>query len=61
MFDFGAEMVDDPDVRVVDEYWVARLGLRPEQVDEIAARENAEIERRLQEYRDGRPELDARL
>jgi putative phosphoribosyl transferase len=56
--EFGFGAIAPGGVRVVDDYWAGRLGLSEVDVDAIAARELAEIDRRLQEYRGGRPELD---
>jgi predicted phosphoribosyltransferase len=49
-------------VRIVDERIVAHLGISSEDIDRIAAREEIEMERRLQVYRDGLPppELEGR-
>src|SRR4051812_46425658 len=55
--EFGFGAVAPGGVRVVEHFWVERLGLSEAQVDEIVQRELAEIERRLNEYRGGKPEL----
>ena len=43
------------DVQVVDEHLVRRLGVRPEEVDRIVARERAELARRAERYRGEHP------
>ena len=45
-------------VRVLNRSVTGPLDIRPEVVDEVAAREAAELERREQAYRPGRPPLD---
>jgi predicted phosphoribosyltransferase len=45
-------------VRVVNRSVAGALGIPPEVIDEVAARESAELERREQAYRPGRPPLD---
>ncbi|HLX87563.1 MAG TPA: hypothetical protein VKR22_03740, partial [Acidimicrobiales bacterium] len=45
-------------VRVMNDPLVARLEVPEEAIDEIAARETVELERRLHTYRGGRPALD---
>jgi len=42
-------------VRIVDEQIVTHLGISAEDIERIAAREEIEMERRLQRYRDGAP------
>jgi predicted phosphoribosyltransferase len=44
-------------IRVLNEDVVHALGIRPEQIDLVAARERVELERREREYREGRPSL----
>jgi putative phosphoribosyl transferase len=45
-------------VRIVDERMVAELRIDPSELDEIAARETAELERRVTRYRRGRAPLE---
>jgi putative phosphoribosyl transferase len=45
-------------VRVVNAQLVDQLGISPEELDVVAAREGAELERRLAAYRGGRPAVD---
>jgi putative phosphoribosyl transferase len=45
-------------VRIVDERMVAELRIDPSELDEIAARETAELERRVERYRRGRAPLE---
>ena len=47
-------------VRVLNEELVRRLGLSAQELDEVVAREEAELERREAAYRDGRPRPDLR-
>ena len=42
-------------IRVINEDVVQALGVRPEQIDAAAAREQIELERREREYTEGRP------
>ncbi len=50
-------------VRVLNDALVAQLGVAPEVIEEVTAREGAELRRRLEAYRGGRPalELSARM
>jgi predicted phosphoribosyltransferase len=47
-------------VRVLNERVIAEAAVREEEVDEVARREQAEVERREQLYRDGHAPLDVR-
>jgi putative phosphoribosyl transferase len=47
-----------PGVRVLDEDMIERLGVTDEYLDEEIAREEAEILRRTERYRGGRPPVD---
>jgi putative phosphoribosyl transferase len=47
-------------VRVLNEELVRRLGLSAQELDEVVAREEAELERREEAYRGGRPRPDLR-
>lgn len=47
-------------VRVLNEGVVQSLGIPPSIIDQVAAREQAELERREREYRAGRPAPDVR-
>ena len=47
-------------VRVLNEELVRRLGLSSQELDEVVAREEAELERREAAYRGGRPRPDLR-
>ena len=47
-------------VRVLNEELVRRLGLSAQELDEVVAREEAELERREAAYRGGRPRPDLR-
>lgn len=42
-------------VRVLNDDVVQWLGIRPDQIDAVAAREQVELERREREYKEGRP------
>jgi putative phosphoribosyl transferase len=53
--ELGIGAVCEGGVRFVDERMCAALGITPDDVDAIAAREAAEIERRVRRYRRGRP------
>ena len=53
--ELGLGAVTEGGTRFVDEDMCAALGVAPEEIDEIVARERVEIERRLQRYRNGRP------
>ncbi|MGZ3439954.1 MAG: phosphoribosyltransferase family protein [Polyangia bacterium] len=53
--ELGLGAITEGGTRWVDEDMCATLGVTPEEIDEIAAREQLEIERRLQRYRNGRP------
>jgi predicted phosphoribosyltransferase len=55
---FGA--IAQGGVRVLDESIVKMLGITPEQIEQVAAKELVELERRLRVYRGGRPPLDVR-
>jgi len=47
-------------VRVLDQAAVTWLGITPEQLDEVTAREEVEMGRRIRSYRGDRPPLDVR-
>jgi putative phosphoribosyl transferase len=47
-------------MRVLNEDVVQALGIPPEVIDAVAAKEQKELERREHEYRDGRPPIDVR-
>lgn len=53
--EFGFGAVAEDGARVVDEGTVAMLGLRGEEIAEVAAREEAELRRRVRRYRGDRP------
>lgn len=55
--EYGIGAVAEGGVRLIDPEAVAILGLRNGVVDQIAARETAELERRAELYRDDRPRL----
>ena len=42
-------------IRVLNEHVVTMSGVSPAQIDAVAAREQAELDRREREYREGRP------
>lgn len=52
--EFGFGAVGEGGVAVIDRHLVERLGLSPTEIDRVAARESAEVTRRLAAYRDGR-------
>ena len=54
--EYGIGAVAPGGVRVLNEYAVGRLGIPEAYLDEITARETAEVERRLRQFRRGRPE-----
>jgi len=56
--EYGIGAVAEGGVRVIDPEAIAILGLRNGIVDQIAARETAELARRSELYRDGRPPLN---
>jgi len=60
--ELGLGAITEGGTRFVDEEMCAALGVTAQEIDEIAAREKIEIERRLQRYRNGRPlpSLDGR-
>jgi putative phosphoribosyl transferase len=47
-------------IRVLNEDVIRALGIPEEVVDEVAAEEEQELQRREREYRDGRPPIDVR-
>lgn len=47
-------------IRIVDNAAVTWLGITPEQLEEVTAHEEAELRRRLQQYRGDRPIMDVR-
>lgn len=55
---FGA--IAQGGVRVIDQSIVKTLGITPEQIEKVAAKELVELERRLRVYRGSRPPLDVR-
>ena len=52
--ELGLGAVTEGGTRFVDEAMCAELGVTSDEIDEIAAREELEIERRVQRYRNGR-------
>src|ERR687890_1069843 len=54
--EFGIGAVSVGGVRVLNRDVIRRLGIPDEYVEQITARENAEVERRLRYFRGGRPE-----
>jgi putative phosphoribosyl transferase len=55
---FGA--IGEGGIRTLNHELVTRLGLSAEQIDAITAREQAELERRVRRYREGRPPVPVR-
>lgn len=55
--EYGIGAIAEGGVRLIDPEAIAILGLRNGIVDQIAARETAELERRAELYRDARPPL----
>lgn len=55
--EFAMGAVGEGGVLVLDDTVVRRLGITEEQVGQVVARERAEVERRVQSYRHGRPPL----
>ena len=53
--ELGLGAITEGGTRFVDEDMCAVLGVSPQEIDEIAAREQIEIEHRLRRYRNGRP------
>ncbi|HEX9105400.1 MAG TPA: phosphoribosyltransferase family protein, partial [Polyangia bacterium] len=53
--ELGLGAITEGGGRFVDEQMCAALGVEPEEVDAIAAREAVEIDRRVRRYRNGRP------
>ena len=58
--EFGFGAVGPGGVRVVDPHTVRMLGLAEDEIEEIAAQETRELERRLERYRGDRPMPDLR-
>lgn len=56
--EFGIGAVAASGVRVLNEEAIRMLDVSPEEIDEIAAREAAEVQRRLKHYRQDRPPPD---
>jgi predicted phosphoribosyltransferase len=56
--EFGFGAIGEGGVRVIDADVVARIGLRPADIERVTERERAELERRVARYRAGRPTLD---
>jgi putative phosphoribosyl transferase len=56
--EFAIGAVGEEGVRSVDDAAVRMLGVRPHELDEVERRERAELERRLDTYRSGRPRVD---
>jgi putative phosphoribosyl transferase len=52
--ELGLGAITEGGTRFVDEQMCQALGVTPQEIDEIAAREQLEIERRVQRYRHGR-------
>ena len=52
--ELGLGAITEGGARFVDEQMCQALGVTPQEIDEIAAREQLEIERRVQRYRNGR-------
>ena len=52
--ELGVGAICEGGTRFVDQSMCAALGITSDEIDEIAARESAEIERRVRRYRDGR-------
>jgi putative phosphoribosyl transferase len=53
--ELGVGAICEGGIRFVDVSMCAALGITRDEIDEIAARESAEIERRVRRYRNGRP------
>jgi putative phosphoribosyl transferase len=53
--ELGMGGIGEGGVRVLNEALIARLGITAEQVDAVAAEEQAELERRVRRYRGDRP------
>ncbi|MFA7372129.1 MAG: alpha/beta family hydrolase [bacterium] len=47
-----------PGVRIINETLVRQLGIAPQEIDKIAGRETAEMQRRLRLYRSNRPAVE---
>ncbi|MBA2442379.1 MAG: phosphoribosyltransferase [Rubrobacter sp.] len=58
--ELGIGAVAPGGVRVIDDHTVALLGLSEEEIDALAERELAEVERRTRRFREGRPEPELR-
>lgn len=58
--ELGMGAVAEGGVRVLNDELIAQLGVTARQIDETAAAELAELERRVRVYRGGRPMLDVR-
>jgi putative phosphoribosyl transferase len=56
--ELGLGAIAEGGVRLVNSALVAQLGVPPEVIDEVAAREEIELERRLRRYRGDRPAID---
>ncbi len=55
---FGA--IAEGDARVVDEYAVRALGIRPEQIERVVSAEQVELARRASAFRGDRPPADVK-
>ncbi len=53
--EFGVGAIAEGDVRIIDHRALAALGIEPEELKEVVARETAELERRQRLYRGTRP------
>lgn len=58
--ELGIGAVAPGGVRVLDQAAVTWLGITPEQLDEVTAREEVEMDRRIRRYRGDRPALDVK-
>ena len=56
--EYGIGAVGEGGVTLIDEAAAARIGARRERIDEIARAERAELQRRVERYRGGRPRID---
>lgn len=58
--ELGVGAIGEDGIRVVDRHLVRHLGIRREALDEVVAREQTELRRRVERYRGGRAHADVR-